>query len=479
MSWGALAFLNPWLLGALAALPVIYWLLRTVPPRPRQITFPPTRILVGLENKEKTPAKSPWWLMLIRLLAAAAIIFALAEPVLNPSREAALEGNGPVAIVVDNGWSACPALGGARAHDRPRDRRGRRAGPRRRRSRRRRAWSRLPTARIEAPAEARSTAAAFEPQPFAPDRPAAAQGAAGRARPRHRRAEHRLAERRHRSRRQGGRVRARSRARWRARARSRSSTAAAARRRSGCRPASAQSGKLEARVLRAGGPARPGFVHAYSARGQRLGEAPFTLATGAPSQTIPLELPLELRNQVARVEIAGERSAGAVSLLDSRSQWHRVALISGESREQAQPLLAPLYYIEKALTPYSRARAAEGLQPLAGINDAFAQNASVLMLADIGTLSGEAKSEGRGLGEARRRAGALCRAAAGERRRRRPAAGAAARRRPHARRRAVVVDAAAARIDSRTRACSPASIVPRKSPSTARCSPTRRCSAPT
>lgn len=95
MSLGALAFLNPWLLGALAALPVIYWLLRTVPPRPRQIAFPATRILVGIENKEKTPAKTPWWLTLLRMLAATLIIGALAEPVLNPSREKALKGKAP------------------------------------------------------------------------------------------------------------------------------------------------------------------------------------------------------------------------------------------------------------------------------------------------------------------------------------------------------------------------------------------------
>ena len=87
MGLSALAFLNPWLLTALAALPLIYWLLRTVPPRPRQIEFPPTRILVGMENKEKTPAKTPWWLLLIRLLAAALVIFALAEPVLNPQAQ--------------------------------------------------------------------------------------------------------------------------------------------------------------------------------------------------------------------------------------------------------------------------------------------------------------------------------------------------------------------------------------------------------
>src|SRR5918992_5270497 len=106
MSFGALAFLNPWLLAGLAALPIIYWLLRTVPPRPKQVAFPPTRILVGLETKEKTPAKTPWWLTLIRMLAATLVILALSEPVLNPTREIPLKGTGPVVVVVDNGWAA-------------------------------------------------------------------------------------------------------------------------------------------------------------------------------------------------------------------------------------------------------------------------------------------------------------------------------------------------------------------------------------
>ena len=117
-------------------------------------------------------------------------------------------------------------------------------------------------------------------------------------------------------------------------------------------------------VLRAGGGAARGLLHAFSARGQRLGEAPFQLGRRArPAPTATFELPLELRNQVTRVEIAGERSAGAVSLLDARSQWHRVGLLSGESREQAQPLLAPLYYLQKALAPFSELVRAEGLQP--------------------------------------------------------------------------------------------------------------------
>ena len=40
---GSLGFLSPWLLVALAALPLIWLILRLTPPRPRQVTFPPTR----------------------------------------------------------------------------------------------------------------------------------------------------------------------------------------------------------------------------------------------------------------------------------------------------------------------------------------------------------------------------------------------------------------------------------------------------
>ena len=106
MSIGALAFLNPWLLAGLATLPLIYWLLKTVPPRPKQVEFPATRILVGLENTEKTPAKTPWWLLLIRLAAAALVIIALAEPVLNPVRDRYLMYVGGA-----DGYTDYPALG--------------------------------------------------------------------------------------------------------------------------------------------------------------------------------------------------------------------------------------------------------------------------------------------------------------------------------------------------------------------------------
>ena len=149
-------------------------------------------------------------------------------------------------------------------------------------------------------------------------------------------------------------------------------------------------GKLKALVLSPGGPERDGSVNAYSARGERLGEAPFKLDAGAKSADVAFDLPLELRNQVARIELAGERSAGAVNLIDAATQWHRVGLISGESREEAQPLLAPLYYIQKALKPYADLAVAQNANLSEGLDSILKQNISVLMLADIGTLTGEA-----------------------------------------------------------------------------------------
>jgi len=387
MTLGPLAFLSPWLLAGLLALPVIWWLLRTIPPRPRRLAFPPTRILMGVENREQTPAQTPWWLTLIRMLAAALVILALAEPVLNANRERALTGSGPVIIAIDNSWAAAAHwaersralerfIAEAEAQSRP--------------------LIIAPTAplaksasfKVEPPVGARSTAAAVQPQPFAPDRPAAAAGIA-RA----------LAGARDAS------------AIWlsdgldyddnaRSFAQQLSELApsgltvignAAGREALGATAGVGAGGRLDAQVLRAEGTAREGMLHALSARGQRLGETAFKLETGETRALATFDLPLELRNQVTRVEIAGERSAGAVSLLDARSQWHRVGLVSGASREQAQPLLAPLYYIERALQPFSEIAKSDDANLDTSIEGLIKRNISVLMLADIGTLPAEIK----------------------------------------------------------------------------------------
>ena len=84
-AFGALAFLSPWWLAALAALPALWWLLRVTPPAPRHVRFPAIRLLLELTPKEETPAHTPWWLLLLRLAIAALVIAALAHPLLNPA----------------------------------------------------------------------------------------------------------------------------------------------------------------------------------------------------------------------------------------------------------------------------------------------------------------------------------------------------------------------------------------------------------
>src|SRR3984957_4316162 len=79
-----LSFTEPMLLLGLLSLPVLWWLLRVMPPRPRRIEFPPTRLLFDIAPKEETPSRTPWWLTAIRLLAATLVILAAAGPIWNP-----------------------------------------------------------------------------------------------------------------------------------------------------------------------------------------------------------------------------------------------------------------------------------------------------------------------------------------------------------------------------------------------------------
>ena len=97
-------FVTPWVLSGLLALPLLWWLLRVTPPAPRSEIFPAVRFLLGLNATEETPARTPWWLLALRLLAAGLVIVALARPVLDAGT--ALAGKGPVLLVIDNGWAS-------------------------------------------------------------------------------------------------------------------------------------------------------------------------------------------------------------------------------------------------------------------------------------------------------------------------------------------------------------------------------------
>ena len=100
-----LGFAEPLVLVGLLTLPVLWWLLRLMPPRPRRVEFPPTRLLLEIAPREETPARTPWWLTLLRLALAALVIVAAAGPLWRPPL-AATAAPGPIAILLDDGWSA-------------------------------------------------------------------------------------------------------------------------------------------------------------------------------------------------------------------------------------------------------------------------------------------------------------------------------------------------------------------------------------
>src|SRR6201991_329854 len=100
-----LTFAQPLLLLGLLSLPVLWWLLRVMPPRPRRIEFPPTRLLFDIRPREETPSRTPWWLTALRLAAAALVILAAAGPIWNPQTGVASHST-PLVILLDDGWSA-------------------------------------------------------------------------------------------------------------------------------------------------------------------------------------------------------------------------------------------------------------------------------------------------------------------------------------------------------------------------------------
>jgi len=100
-----LVFAQPLVLLGLLSLPVLWLLLRLIPPRPKRVTFAPTRLLFDIAPKEETPSRTPWWLTLLRLTLAALVIIAAAGPSWNP-RAAAPSASTPLALLIDDGWSA-------------------------------------------------------------------------------------------------------------------------------------------------------------------------------------------------------------------------------------------------------------------------------------------------------------------------------------------------------------------------------------
>lgn len=104
MSIGPFLFLQPLALLGLLALPILWLLLRATPPEPKRFALPSLALLDDLKPEEETPARTPWWLLLLRMIALALAILGFARPTWAPNAQAPTDGG--TLIVVDDGWSS-------------------------------------------------------------------------------------------------------------------------------------------------------------------------------------------------------------------------------------------------------------------------------------------------------------------------------------------------------------------------------------
>jgi len=378
-----IGFAQPLILLGLLSLPILWWLLRLIPPRPQRVEFPPTRLLLDIKPKEDTPSRTPWWLTLLRLLLATLVILAAAGPLWNPP-VANTTGSSPVALLIDDDFSAAASWDARlRTAD---DILGRAENDNR-------SVALVPLGdairdiSLQPAAAARVRLKQLKPKPHAVERVDAlpaisrllanapdmevvwlsdgvdlgrgSEFVAGLGR---------ITEGRNVSIVTGGLP---------------TPHALAA--------ADNQAGSLTVKVLRATTEgSESGLIRALDLKGLPLGETRFSFKDGDLETDAEINLPVEIRNDIARLEIPAERSAGAVQLLDKRWRRRTIGVVSGSTADTAQPLLASTYYLSRALNPFADVRLADVGAPAEAVKRFIDQNVPMIMLADVGNVSGEA-----------------------------------------------------------------------------------------
>lgn len=366
MLFGPLFFAAPLALGALAALPLLFLILRATPPTPRREFFPPLRLLLGLTTEEESRKRAPLWLVLLRAFAAALMIIGFARPSLAPTQVQGVA-TGPLLLVIDDGWTSAPGWAQARAAAEDVLAESERA---------KQQVFILLTAPARTPrdagealtaADARGLVSRLEPRPWRPDRTEALKrlpkepqrfsrivwisdgvddpGAAA------------FAE----ALKQRGPVIARIPPQL-----SRAIFAAAA-----------TAEGVEAEIRRPAGGLGAGAIAAETLEGRSLGAGEFRFPPGADAVTARVSLPPEIAARAARVRIVGETSAGATRLLSAGTGRPLVGIVDAGGAET--PLLSDPYYIERAIAPFAAVRRGE-IRPLvdAGMQAIILPDASKL-----------------------------------------------------------------------------------------------------
>ena len=371
LTLGPWVLLTPLALLGLLFLPIIWWVLRATPPAPKEHELPSLRLLEAIEIPDQTPDRTPWWILLLRLSAAALLIAGLARPIHIPVLPTTVGEQGPLLVVIDNGWSsaqrwseiqnaAFSSLDGE-----PQDRAIHLllTAPRR--------LNHDPDLRLDRSTfEARIKA--LQPHVWQIDRAEAL-------------------DRLEQADLQPGRIFYISNGLEPATALPFVNALAARAPLSlfAARPKGAfaltelgiEAEGVHLNVVRADTSTNTSpYVSALTLEGRALATAEVSFEPDANSARAAFSLPPAALARIARFQITNQQTAGAVWLWDSTSRTRRVGLVSADTT--AQPLLTDMHYIRRALAPFAQIR--EG-----ALTQLIDENPDAIVLTDIGQIEPE------------------------------------------------------------------------------------------
>jgi len=375
MMIGPIGFTAPWLLAALIALPILWLILRAVPPAPVRQRFPGVVLLLGLRDEDSVTDRTPWWLLLLRMLALAAVIIGLAGPVLNPEGNSKAASKEPLLIVLDASWASARDW---TAQQELLDSMLAEAGGQGRTVALKRLSDPGPAPQFKAAEDIRRQLAGLQPNSWAALRDMMAPSAVIPG--------------------DGG-----FETRWFSDGlahEGRESLLLALEKRGpvsvyespraiiALAPALMQDGGVKLTALRA----RPGaprevVIEAHGRDPAGIERVLASLTLNFAAQDISAEdvllLPAELRERLTHFVLTGQGHAGAISLTDDSLKRREVALISGRKDREGLELLSQLHYLKQALIP--TADLLDG-----ALMDVLPANPDVIVLADVAKLaSGE------------------------------------------------------------------------------------------
>lgn len=379
--FGGFTFAAPWVLLGLGALPFVWRMLRSMPQKPRDEILPTIRFLKDISVENKHPDDMPIWQKTLLISVLGAAIIGMAGPEFDNVDD--VEGQGPLVLVTDNDWASASDWAGikreqnyiidqaegdnrqlyilATAPDQ----------------------NDLPLRMLGplTPDEARRTLAEIKPQPWSVDREEAIEAinslelssdapvywlSNGIEDP--------LAQQFIEELKELGRLTIVE--------NSEDVTSYL------IRPPTINANVFTVDVDR---PDTDGAstitLTASDQGGNPLAQADLTFEGGAKTGQAVFEMPAELRNQIARISIDGENTAGATILMDERYRSRPVGLIRHtDSTSTVQALLDESNYVEQAIDPYTSLRQGN-------IDDLLETPLSVMILTDGVRLSSEDKQK--------------------------------------------------------------------------------------